>query len=59
MSEKQKQILENLESVLPGMSDTAMARLVGYGEGLAARDDREENKDSKSICAALAGLPDA
>ena len=57
MSEKQKQILESLESMLPVMSDTAMARLVGYGEGLAARDEREENKASKDICAALAGQP--
>lgn len=59
MSEKQKQVLNNLESLLPGMSDTEMARLVGYGEGLAARNDRQEEGKPEDTKAALAGCADA
>ena len=37
------------------MTELEMARLVGYGEGLAAREGREENPNSDR--AALAGGP--
>lgn len=40
MSEKEKQVLGNLEKMVPNMTEVEMARLVGYGEGLAAREDR-------------------
>lgn len=40
MSEKEKQVLGNLEKMIPNMTESEMARLVGYGEGLAAREDR-------------------
>lgn len=53
MSEKEKQVLGNLEKMVPNMTEVEMARLVGYGEGLAAREDRAgENAD---IQPALAG----
>lgn len=36
MSEKQKQIIETLSSVLPEMSAEDQNYLLGYGEGMAA-----------------------
>ena len=57
MSEKEKQVLINLEKMVPNMTELEMARLVGYGEGLAARENRVENPDSNR--AALAGVPGA
>lgn len=56
MSEMQKQIVENLGKLIPGMTETEVAHLMGYGEGLAAREDREKEGD---IRAALAGRSDA
>ena len=55
MSEKEKQVLINLEKMVPNMTELEMARFVGYGEGLAAREDRPENPESNR--AALAGGP--
>lgn len=45
MSEKQKQVMEGFEKVLPKMTDLEMARLIGYGEGLAAREDRQKEAE--------------
>ena len=45
MSEKEKQVLETLEKVIPNMTDVERAQLMGYGEGLAARDDRQEKTE--------------
>ena len=56
MSENQKQIMENLEKLIPGMTDIEAAHLMGYGEGLDAREDRGTERD---IRAALAGRSDA
>lgn len=53
MSEKEKQVLGNLEKMVPNMTEVEMARLVGYGEGLAAREDRAG--EPKNIQSALAG----
>lgn len=36
MTEKEKQIMETFERVLPNMSDEDKAYLLGFGEGLAA-----------------------
>lgn len=55
MSEKEKQVLGNLEKMVPNMTELEMARLVGYGEGLAAREDRPEKTESDRE--ALAGGP--
>lgn len=55
MSEKEKQVLDNLEKMVPNMTEVEMARLVGYGEGLAAREGRAENPESNR--AALASGP--
>lgn len=56
MSEKQKQIMENVEKLIPRMTDIEVAHLIGYSEGLAAREDRGKEGD---IRAALAGRSDA
>lgn len=53
MSEKEKQVLGNLEKMVPNMTEVEMARLVGYGEGLAARENRAG--EPENIQPALAG----
>lgn len=53
MSEKEKQVLGSLEKMVPNMTETEMARLVGYGEGLAARENRAG--EPENIQLALAG----
>ena len=45
MSEKEKKVLETLEKAIPKMTDIEMAQLLGYGEGLAAREDRQERTE--------------
>ena len=57
MSEEKKQVLENVGKMLPNMSEVAMARLIGYGEGLAAREDRQS--EANDIQTVLAGRSDA
>ena len=57
MSKREKQVLNTFEKTLPCMTDMEIARLIGYGEGLAAREDRKEESDT--IRTALAGGPDA
>lgn len=42
MSEKEKQVLETLEKAIPQMTEVEKARLMGYGEGLAARDESQK-----------------
>lgn len=49
MSEKEKQVLETLEQAIPKMSEIEMARLMGYGEGLAARADREKEGTHETV----------
>ena len=46
MSEKEKQVLETLEKAIPNMTEIEMAQLLGYGEGLAAREKREEKTEA-------------
>lgn len=55
MSEKEKQVLGNLEKMVPNMTEVEMARLVGYGEGLAAR----ENRDATENIGSFGGRADA
>lgn len=45
MSEREKQILETFEKVIPTMTEMEKARLIGYGEGLAAREDRPKMEE--------------
>ena len=63
MSEREKQILETFEKVIPTMTEVEKARLIGYGEGLAAREDRPKMEEvikwSENIRLALAGRSDA
>lgn len=49
MSEEKKQILENVGKMLPNMSDSATARLIGYAEGLAAREDRPQAEEKEEV----------
>jgi hypothetical protein len=44
MSEREKQVLQTLEKAIPNMTEMEMAQLLGYGEGLAAREDRADEK---------------
>lgn len=46
MSEKEKKVLETLERAIPNMTEIEMAQLLGYGEGLAAREDRREKTEA-------------
>lgn len=47
MSEKQKQILDTLASVLPNMSDEKQSYLLGFGEGMAVMQKKEDaNKNA-------------
>ena len=47
MLEKQKQILNTLASVLPNMSDEKQSYLLGFGEGMAVMQKKEDaNKNA-------------
>ena len=48
MSEKEKQVLETLEKAIPNMTEIEMAQLLGYGEGLAARENRPEKEKTEA-----------
>lgn len=49
MSEKEKKVLQTLEKAIPNMTEMEMGQLLGYGEGLASREDRktESAEDAK------------
>lgn len=47
MSEKEKQVLETLEKAIPNMTEMEMAQLLGFGEGLAAREDRQDKEKAE------------
>lgn len=46
MSEKEKQILDTFSSVLPKLSETDKSYLLGLGEGMAIKTERDD-KDKK------------
>lgn len=46
MSEKQKKILDTLASVIPNMSDEKQSYLLGFGEGMAVMQKKEEENMS-------------
>lgn len=51
MSEKQKQILNTFEQVLPEMSKEDQSYLLGFGEGIAAgmkRGGKQNERDNDS-----------
>lgn len=41
MSEKQKEILEVLAKVIPGMPEEKQSYLLGFGEGIAVMQNRK------------------
>lgn len=49
MSEREKQVLETLEKAIPNMTEMERAQLMGYGEGLAAREDRQKQDDKEAV----------
>ena len=49
MSEREMQVLETLGKAIPQMSEVEKARLMGYGEGLAAREDREKEGPNETV----------
>lgn len=50
MSEKVKQVLETMEKKIPNMTELEMAHLMGFCEGLAAREDRQ-NEETTEVTA--------
>lgn len=52
MSEKEKQILDTFSSVLPKLSDNDKSYLLGLGEGMAIkteRDDRDKKEKEEKV----------
>ena len=49
MSEREKQVLETLEKAIPNMTEMERAQLMGYGEGLAAREDRQKKDEKEAV----------
>ena len=51
MSEKEKQILETFEKVIPDLSEVEKEKLLSFGEGMAFIKDREkEGTDNETEC---------
>lgn len=46
MSEKQKKILDTLAKVLPGMSEEKQSYLLGFGEGMAVMQKKEQREQN-------------
>ena len=44
MSEKQKQIMENIEKILPKLSEAEQERLAAFSEGMAVMKDMQMQK---------------
>ena len=49
MSEIQNQVMQTLEKVIPNMTEMERAQLMGYGEGLAAREDRQKKDEKEAV----------
>lgn len=47
MTEKAKQVIDTAEKLMPRMTEVEQAQLLGYCEGLAAREDREPKETKK------------
>lgn len=47
MTERAKQVIETAEKLMPRMTEVEQAQLLGYCEGLAAREDRQPEKSQK------------
>lgn len=47
MSEKDKQILETFQKVVPKLSDLDKEKLLSFGEGMAFKTDKQKKKPSK------------
>lgn len=62
MSEKEKQILETFEKVIPDLSEMEKEKLLSFGEGMAFMKGQQKDEDAdapKNIRTALAGRADA
>ena len=46
MSEKGKQVIENLERLIPKMSESEVDRLISFGEGMAFMKEQQETKQN-------------
>lgn len=49
MSEKEKQILETFEKVLPDMTDMEKEKLLSFGEGMAFMKERQKQETGQLI----------
>lgn len=47
MTDKAKQVIEAAEKLMPRMTEVEQAQLLGYCEGLAAREDRPKESIEK------------
>lgn len=47
MSDKEKQILETFEKVLPELSEMEREKLLSFGEGMAFMKDRQKETTEK------------
>lgn len=47
MSDKEKKIMEIFARIIPKLSENDKSYLLGYGEGMAARVEREGEKAAK------------
>lgn len=61
MSEKEKQILETFEKVIPDLSEMEKEKLLSFGEGMAFMKgkQKEDAETPSNIRTALAGRADA
>lgn len=47
MSEKEKQIIQTFEKVVPKLSDLEKEKLLAFGEGMAFKTEQQEKKNNK------------
>lgn len=62
MSEKEKQILETFEKVIPDLSEMEKEKLLSFGEGMAFMKGKQKDEGTETpsnIRTALAGRADA
>lgn len=53
MSEREKQILETFEKVIPDLSEMEKEKLLSFGEGMAFMKDRQKKDGTeKTMCPA-------
>ena len=49
MQEKEKKILENFALIIPKLSESNKSYLLGLGEGMAMKVNKEEKENEKNL----------